>query len=131
MKSLLGMVTLAMVLIGCNGRPPTITGPSLTTSAIVSDLSITGLPAALEAGIRTRLHASVKSADGTDIDVTSDTLWSVDPPSIATIEAGSWLTGVPAGAAELTGRYQKAIGRTIITRTPSTAATGKAGPDSP
>ena len=130
MRSAIVLLASAAFALACDSAPPT--SPTVTTQTGVASsgvtLSIAGV-STLTKGSRTQLKAFAVSPGTAPEDVTAETVWSVDNPSVITIEATGWITGQSAGSAQVSARRGKTEASLAVTV--SAAASTPSGDDPP
>ena len=88
---------------GCSSDNSTDT----TNGKAISDIDIGG-DVTVDKGATKQLSATVKYADGTTLDVTSNAalVWNVDNTDVATVSSAGLLTGTGVGATKVKATYQ-------------------------
>lgn len=86
-------------------------------SVTVTKLVVAGDSATLPIGQDLQYHATAELSDGSHRDVTGEAAWSVDPATIATIDASGKATGTHAGAATVTAQWLAQTGSVPVTVT--------------
>lgn len=100
----LGLGISGSALLGCDDDDDNVDASSGKT---ISDLDIGG-DLTLNKGTTQQMRATLKYADGTSADVTtnSDLLWNIGNTSVATISKDGLVTGVDVGATQIKATYQ-------------------------
>ena len=93
----------AVGLIGCSNDDG---GTDTSTGKTISDLDING-DNTIDNGATKQLSATLKYADGSSIDVTSDShvLWNTSDPDVLTVSSTGLMTAKKVGAAKITLTY--------------------------
>ena len=109
--SLLLFVAFVPLFGACGGdsKSPTSPSPDERVNAVI----VSGT-AALAVGAVAQFTAAAALLDGSSRPVTADATWQSSNPEVARVERGI-VTGVAAGEADITARYQNATGRMRIT----------------
>jgi hypothetical protein len=107
-SSLLILVAFLPVFGACGGDSPTSPSPDERVNAVI----VSG-PTALNVGATAQFTAAAALLDGSSRAVTADATWQSSNTEVARVERGI-VTGVAAGEAEITARYQNATGRTRL-----------------
>jgi hypothetical protein len=93
----------ASVIVACDSDDTV----DSNTGKAISDLDIGG-DLTLDKGKTQQMRATVKYADGTSTDVTTngDLVWNIGNTDVATISEGGTVTGVEIGATQIKATYQ-------------------------
>ncbi|MFT3698693.1 MAG: Ig-like domain-containing protein [Kofleriaceae bacterium] len=83
----------------------------------ITKLSVAGDAATLPVGQELQFHATADFSDGTQRDVTNDAAWSIDPDSVAAIDATGNVTGMHLGNATVTAQWMTATGSAPLSMT--------------
>ena len=97
-RATLVLLSLVITIAGaCSASPPTSPSP-------YSILTLTDLPELMTVGSAAQLTLTIKSADGSSKDVTSQAGWTSRNPDVATVLSGK-VTALAEGTAAIQATY--------------------------
>ena len=86
---------------------------SSTSPSTVSSVAVTGAVPAV--GAQSQMVATATLSTGTTQDVTSSATWQSSNTAVATVTSSGLVTGVAAGAVQITATYQSVSGVDSLT----------------
>jgi hypothetical protein len=126
MTRILAALTLLVVVAACNGsdqRFPNPVAPSPTPTpapvpVVPTQLRISGVTSLTAVGETTQLTATASFADGTQKDVTAESVWTSTDQTVATVSVGV-VTVIRFGATTVAARYQNRFHSVGLKPTPA------------
>lgn len=114
----LALVAFALLtpIAACGGRVAGPTSPSApptvpaAPAATASNLTINGFTSLSKKGDTGRLTAFVTFSDGSVVDMSTATQWSLDDQSVATIDSSGLVTAVTDGHTLVTAKFSDVMG---------------------
>jgi hypothetical protein len=125
------VLALTIAVTACDrGRSVTTTAPTSlsgqSSNPRAQGISIAGT-SSLARGSRAQLRSFARLLDGSYEEVTSQTLWSVDNPSVARIESEGWVTALTTGTSTISARFDTFESQLLMTVSGDQAGSGTGG----